>query len=59
MTNHVSDFTEVEEVISLLVNVLGSVEKLPHGAERDAALKKIEGFQKQIGIILMERGLSF
>lgn len=57
MTKLASDFAEIEEVISLLVNVLVSAHKLPLGAERNAALIQIDAFQKRLGAIMIQRGM--
>jgi hypothetical protein len=57
MSYFASNFAEVEEIIALLASTIASVDKLPQGAERNAAFKQIEKFQERIGRILVERGI--
>ena len=56
MTNR-ADFGELQQLVSILVNVLASVQRLPHGPERNAALKQVEEFQKRIEAMLIQRGV--
>jgi hypothetical protein len=49
---HVPDSDVWQQVMALMADLVERAQRLPRGAERDAALKQIRGFQERLHALL-------